>query len=122
MDEIKLLLRTTPARIIVDSSKAREEIGFKSPRAFCEAGKALGKQAALGGIARRAQEGDRFQHIENTSNPVAEIAAEILVDNLDYNVGLVPKTWVQITVERGKVEVRTEKKKVESSFGLNLLA
>ena len=122
MNDIRIILRTTLPQIRIDSSDTRAEIGLKSPRAIREEGVALGKQAVLEGIGRRADEGNRFQRIENNSNPVAEIAAEAMEDNIDYNVGLIPKTPPRIDFVEGKVEISAFKSEAGSVATFDVLA
>ena len=124
ISNIKLFIHTELPQIRIDSSRTREEIGLKSPSGICREGTALAKQAVLEGIGRRAQEGDRFQKIENPSDPVAEIAAQVLDKQVDYNVGLIPQTPPQISVERGgvKVEAKEYQSSTLSISGLDLLA
>jgi len=116
ISEIRLFIHTELPQIGIDSSRTREEIGLKSPRGISQEGAALAKQAVLEGISRRGEEGDRFQRIEDPSDPVAGIAAQVLDKQVDYNVGLIPQTPPQINVERGKVEVEV----TTDETGLNL--
>jgi hypothetical protein len=121
MEILKIQLHTRLPRIKIDSTDTRADLGFKSPQAIREEGVALGKQAVLDGIGRRAEEGNRFQRIEDDSNPIAEIASEVMQETVGYNVALVPKTPPQISFEEGKVEISTEQKRAGSNLRLNLL-
>ncbi len=123
ISRIRLFIHTELPRIRIDSTRPREEMGLKGPGAVCREGTAVATQAVLEGIGRRAQEGDRFQRIEDPSDPVPEIAAAVLDSQVDYNVGLIPQTRPQIDVETGRVEIEAREYQGSTSLasGLDLL-
>jgi len=71
-----LEISTTRPQLSVDTTEARAEIDLKSVFRRSEENEQLGKQGAMDGIARRAQEGQQMMEIENRGNVIREIAKQ----------------------------------------------
>lgn len=69
-----LEISTTRPQLSVDTTEARAEVDMKSVFRRSEENAQYGKQSAMEGIARRAQEGQQLVQIENGGNVISEIA------------------------------------------------
>lgn len=95
----KVQMETTPAiveihqphgELTIDQTPCRYSIGLKNNSDFARDNAALGRQTAMGTIARIAQEGDQLARIQNNSNALADIAANSTISE-------VPEiTWAHI--------------------------
>ena len=65
---------TTRSQLSIDTTEARADVDMKSVFRRSEENAQFGKQGAMEGIARRAQEGQQLIRIENGSNAIVEIA------------------------------------------------
>ncbi|MHA6258386.1 DUF6470 family protein [Sporosarcina sp. CAU 1771] len=71
-----LEISTTRSQLSVDTTEARAEIDLKSVFKRTEEYAQLGKQGAMEGIARRAEEGRQMVEIANGGNPIPDIAKQ----------------------------------------------
>lgn len=71
-----LEISTTNPQLSVDTTEARAEIDLKSVFKRSEEYAQLGKQGAMEGIARRAQEGQQLVQIENGGKVIADISKQ----------------------------------------------
>lgn len=71
-----LEMSTTKPQLSIDTTEARADLDLKSVFKRIDEYVQLGKQGALEGTARRAQEGQQMMQIENGGNPVVEIAKQ----------------------------------------------
>lgn len=84
-------------RIEIDQQQPRNELGMGDLRHFARRVVAAGRQTSLTGIARRAQEGDRFAREMTSQNTVAQLAKEQCFDQIpEINVDISPKTRPEI--------------------------
>lgn len=70
----KLTIDKTKSQLSIDTFEARESLDLKNARSRIKEMAQKGKQDALDGVARRAQEGDELMRIENGGNPIVEHA------------------------------------------------
>lgn len=111
-------IKSDPARVLVDSSRARAEMGAASPELVRQQWVRDCRDAILRNIEKMAEEGDRMAAIETGENAVAAIAAESGYSGLygmtpeeimaAANVALVPSSRPEIEWQGGKVDVRYE--------------
>lgn len=71
-----LEMSTTRSKLDIDSTEARADIDLKNPLRRGDDNAQYGMQQVLEGIARRAQEGQKFMQIENGGYPIADIAKQ----------------------------------------------
>ena len=71
-----LEISTTRSQLSVDTTEARADVDMKSVRRRIEENAQIGKQVAMEGIARRAQEGQQMLRIENGGKVIAVIAKQ----------------------------------------------
>lgn len=69
-------MSTTRPQLSIDTTEARAEIDLKSVARRIAEFAQLGKQSAMEGIGRRAQEGQQLLRIENGGNMLAELAKQ----------------------------------------------
>ena len=69
-----LEMSTTRPQLSLDTTEARADLDLKSVFRRSDEHAQLGKQGALEGMARRAQEGQELLRIENRGNALAELA------------------------------------------------
>lgn len=81
----ELAIRQTPARmeisrtppaVLIDQSGAWADMGHKNREAFLQEVVERGREGAMAGIARRAEEGIRLRSIERHENAVVAIARD----------------------------------------------
>lgn len=71
-----LEISTTRSQLSVDTTAIREDIDMKSTFKRTEEYAQLGRQAALDGVGRRAEEGQQLLRIENGGNTIADLAKQ----------------------------------------------
>ncbi|UFJ40059.1 DUF6470 family protein [Brevibacillus humidisoli] len=69
-------IRQPVAILTINSTRAKEAIGIKTPLPFSDDQAAYGKQQLMEAIAQMSQEGDRLAAIENKANAIASLAFE----------------------------------------------
>jgi hypothetical protein len=97
----------TPSRLTIDQSRARADVDLKSARERIADAAQQGHQAALEGIARRAQEGEQLMQIENSGNPIAQQANQHkIISEHEFGLGWIP-SWgsVQINYDPGRLAI-----------------
>ncbi|VEF46911.1 YviE [Bacillus freudenreichii] len=67
-------IERTPSKLTIDQTKAWEDMNLKSIPKLVEEFAQEGRQQAMEGTARRAEEGDELMRIENGGNPIPGIA------------------------------------------------
>lgn len=118
----QLEINRTPSRLEIDQSQAWEDAGLKKVSTVSREYADLGKQYALEGIARRAQEVDQIRSIEQGGNPIATIAYENMnPGRAEINVAFIPSfgsvkiqftpTQLDLQWTRGGVKLNPELKK-----------
>ncbi|GAB6931756.1 DUF6470 family protein [Calditerricola satsumensis] len=90
----RLTIERVPGRLVIDQSEAWAASGLKDPLTLARDCAAEGREAALDGIARIAEEGDRLRAIETGENAIAAIAAEkALPPPADFTIALMPSPF-----------------------------
>ncbi len=88
-------------KVLIDQRRCFSEAGLKSPQELTDEYAALGRQAALEGTARRAEEGTRLGRIEDSLS-LRELLAGMAEENtwpkIDFNIDFIPKSRPQIEV------------------------
>jgi hypothetical protein len=117
----ELSIHTVPGKLDIDQSQAFAEAHLKSIYALIDDYAARGKQEAMEGIARRAEQGDALMRIENGGHPIAEQARENSTPPpAQFSIGWMPKSPfsvkfhyqpakvnIQWNVRQPQIEVRT---------------
>ncbi|MDM5332433.1 DUF6470 family protein [Ureibacillus composti] len=117
----KLTIETTKSKLTIDSFLAREDMGFKSTiRRTAEIAQ-QGKEEALDGIGRTAQEGNQMMRIENGGNPIASIAkSRGRQPYSGLGIKFIPSSdSVKIHFEPGRVDIKVELHKVINNTTIN---
>lgn len=109
----KLSIKTTPSKLSIDAFEARESIGHKNVRARTAEMAQEGKQAALEGTARRAEEGQQLMRIENGGNPIREHAKKHHIKLYSsLNIKFIPQPGtVKINYEPAQAHIQFEPQK-----------
>lgn len=68
-----LEMSTTRPQLSLDTTEARADIDLKGPLRRGDENAQYGRQSAMEGIARRAQEGQQMMQIENGGNAIVDI-------------------------------------------------
>lgn len=71
-----LEVSTTNPQLSIDTTAVREDIDMKSTFKRTEEYAQMGQQAAMQGLARRAEEGQQLLRIENGGNTIADLAKQ----------------------------------------------
>jgi len=69
-------IRQPLGELTIDSTRARQSIGIRTPMEFSDYNANFGKQKAMEAIAKINEDGDRLAAIDKGGNPIADIAAE----------------------------------------------
>jgi hypothetical protein len=113
-------IHTEHVKVQIDQTQCFNESGLKNMEALTRDFAAQGKQAALEGISRRSQEGDRLAAISNGGNAIAEIALSNRFTTHVFDIDTMPKSrptidfiggTVDIVVHDGYVDVQSQKNK-----------
>lgn len=105
----------TDAKLLIDSSQARRDIGLLSPKESIEEYARKGKQAVMEGIARKVSEGNQLMAIENKDG--ANIIANIAKSHDTFTVQKIGIKFipsykaVKITYQAGDLSIQTQANK-----------
>lgn len=72
----RMEMRTTPPALRIDQSEAFADMGLKGRDALLQETVRLGREGAMEGITRRAEEGIRLRSIERREDAIVAIARE----------------------------------------------
>lgn len=116
-----LEISTTRPQLSVDTTEARAEIDLKSVFRRSEENEQFGKQGAMDGIARRAQEGQQMMEIENRGNVISEIAKHNATPPpAPIGIGFIGNhSSVQVSIQPGTTDVRFTTQKVINDVQIN---
>ena len=103
----QMSIQTKPSKLTIDQTLAWEAMNIKSTNRMMEDFANDGRNAALEGVARRAQEGDELMKIENGGNPIAQHAKENAArPEKQFNIGFIPPHFsVKINYEPAVVSI-----------------
>ena len=103
----QMIIQTKPSKLTIDQTLAWEAMNVKSTNRMMEDFANDGRNAALEGVARRAQEGDALMEIENGGNPIAQHAKENAArPEKQFNIGFIPPHFsVKINYEPAEVSI-----------------
>ncbi|WP_409302834.1 DUF6470 family protein [Peribacillus sp. SCS-155] len=101
-------IRTSPSKLTIDQTKAREDIDLKSIAKRIEEFAQNGYQDWLKGMERRALQGREMMEIENKGNPIAIQTKENSEKPMvPFNIGWIPSyNSVKLAYEPAKVDIR----------------
>ncbi|MFF2500361.1 DUF6470 family protein [Peribacillus sp. NPDC058075] len=103
-----LEIQTTPGKLTIDQSKAREDMDLKSLSVRVDEFAQQGYQDWLAGMARRAQQGMELRHIEKGGNPLAEQARQNSKGpEKSFNLGWIPSPF-SVKLDYLQAEVKIE--------------
>jgi hypothetical protein len=86
----ELHIDRTPSKLSIDQTQAWNNLNLKSVFVRIRDAATAGHQAAMEGIARRAEQGDELMKIENGGNPIVSQAVENSEHHGSYDTGSVP--------------------------------
>lgn len=134
---VRISIRTTPARmdiqngrarLEIDSSKPREELGYRGWHSGIADLQRFSYSRASKGIERRVRSGIELARIENGGNPIAEQARQRLDEYWsDHSVEMafLPESPPQVRVEFTPAEISLEPARLDVEFvpvtGLNII-
>ncbi len=135
--KMRISIRTAPARmdiqngrtrLEIDSSKPREELGYRGWHSGIAALQSFSYSRSSKGIERRVRGGIELSRIENRGNPIAEQARRRLSEYWsDHSVEMafLPESPPQVRVEFTPAEISIEPARLEVEFvpvtGLNII-
>ncbi|MGW8427046.1 DUF6470 family protein [Peribacillus simplex] len=103
-----LEIQTTPGKLTIDQSQAREDMDLKSLSRRVDEFAKQGYQDWLAGMARRAQQGTELKHIEKGGNPLAEQARQNSKGpEKQFNLGWIPSPF-SVKLDYQPAEVKIE--------------
>ncbi|WP_342508824.1 DUF6470 family protein [Sporosarcina sp. FSL K6-2383] len=116
-----LEISTTRSQLSVDTTEARAEIDLKSVFRRSEEYVQLGRQGAMEGIGRRAQEGQEMLRIENGGNIFAELSkrngtpppAQLGIRFIGN------KSGIQMSIQPGTTDIRFTPQKAINDVQIN---
>lgn len=90
----ELHIERRPSKLTIDQTKAWEDMNLKSTTRLIEGFAQEGRQQAMEGTARRAEEGDELMRIENGGNPIPSIAKRSSErPEASFNIGFIPSPF-----------------------------
>ena len=116
-----LEISTTDPQLSVDTTEARAEIDLKSVFRRIDEYVQLGKQGAMEGVGRRAQEGQELLRIENGGNLIAELGkrngtpppAPIGIRFIGNH------STIQVSIQPGTTDIRFTPQKATNDVQIN---
>ncbi|WP_352231221.1 DUF6470 family protein [Peribacillus sp. SI8-4] len=108
-----LEIHTSPGKLTIDQTKAREDMDLKSISKRVEEFAQQGYQDWLAGMARRSQQGTELRHIERGGSPLADQAKQNSKGaEKQFNLGWIPSYFsVQLDYEPAQVEIEATAQK-----------
>lgn len=104
----QIKVHSTPGRLSIDSTKAREEMGYRTMMGLLRAGWDYTDRAARKGIARIVANGDRLADVHTGENAIAAIAFERMLINYrehQYGLNFIPRTPPKIDYTPGTTSI-----------------
>ncbi|WJQ81126.1 DUF6470 family protein [Brevibacillus brevis] len=96
--------------LFIDSSRARESSGLRSPMQFSDGNYQFSKQQLLDAIAKISQEGDSLRAIENPGNAIAALAFDkIGISPTPLSTPSSPDEGVDVTYQAKPVEIHVKR-------------
>lgn len=116
-----LEISTTNPQLSLDTNEVRADIDLKSIFKRNEEYARLGKQGALEGIARRAQEGQQLMQIENGGNPIVEISKQTATPPpAPLGIRFVgDRTKIQMSIQPGTTDIQWTPQKPINDVQIN---
>ncbi|EOC99390.1 hypothetical protein L21TH_2571 [Caldisalinibacter kiritimatiensis] len=116
----KANIKSEKPKVIIDQYQCFAEAGLKNFLDLTKEAAQLGRQKALEAITRIVQDGNRMAMIQKNMPPAIPELAEKNAwdDNLDYNIGLIPKSRPKIEV-KGDLKIDWVLGKVDINYKVN---
>lgn len=116
-----LEIHTTPGKLTIDQSKAREDMDLKSLSKRVEEFAQQGYQDWLAGMARRSQQGTELRHIENGGNALASQAKQNgKGPEKQFNLGWIPSHFsVKLDYQPTQVDIDVTPQKPNIDVQIN---
>ena len=116
-----LEIQTTPGKLTIDQSKAREDMDLKSLSKRVEEFAQQGYQDWLAGMARRSQQGTELRHIENGGNAIASQAKQNgKGPEKQFNLGWIPSHFsVKLDYQPAQVDIEVTPQKPNIDVQIN---
>lgn len=99
-------IHPTLPRLRIDARDAYGDIGLKPMGRLAKESAGASREAGDRAVADIAREGDRLARVEESTDAIAEIAAEKWPALRELNVDYAPKHRPQVFVEPGQVSMR----------------
>lgn len=107
-------IETTPLEMHIDQQDCWNEVGLKDNAALIYDNGQEARQAAMEGIARRAEEGTRLLSIENGGKPIIEMAKEASnPPPKTVNIAFLPQSRPKIDFTGGEVHFSLQEGRVD---------
>ncbi|MFD1204781.1 DUF6470 family protein [Sporosarcina contaminans] len=102
-----LEMSTTRPQLSIDTSEVRADIDLKGPLRRGDENAQYGRQGAMEGIARRAQEGQQMMQIENGGNAIVDIIRQQTTPApAPLGIRFVgDRTKIQMSFQQGTLEI-----------------
>jgi len=116
----KVQVEATLPKVEISQAQAFSESGLKGVLELTFENTQIAKQAVLGGIQRRAQQGDQLTEISKP-DPIPDIAKYNAVDQFkkDYNIVTMPTSGPDIQVIEGQLDIQVEEGQVNNNTKAN---
>jgi len=116
-----LEISTTRPQLSLDTTEARADIDMKSVFRRTDEYAQMGKQAAMEGIARRAQEGQQLVKIGNGGNAIASIAKQNAITTpAPMGIRFIGnRSQVQMSITPGTTDIQATQQKAINDVQIN---
>lgn len=104
----RVVLHTTPSRLRVDSTAARQEAGYHTITGLARAGSQYSARVARRNVAQTVADGYRLAAIDQGGNAIAQIAFEQTLADLrthQYGLAFIPRTPPSIDYTPGTLSI-----------------
>jgi hypothetical protein len=114
---VSLQIDNPPAKLEIDWTQCRADMGLKTPPAVCRDNAQLSLSQGLEAIGTIAADGDALGRIEAPTSVEQLIAFHLQAESeVDYNVALMPEHPPEVNVETNGVEVTLRPREVNCNL------
>ncbi|WP_432407093.1 DUF6470 family protein [Wukongibacter sp. M2B1] len=106
----KIDMEITQAKVMIDQTRPFSEAGLKKIDEFNRMNTEKARQACLQGIGKIVRQGNELARIDTGVNPIPSQAKYNAFDQdiKEFNIGFIPKSRPEITLNEGRVEINLQ--------------
>ncbi|NLJ34411.1 MAG: hypothetical protein GX349_07465 [Firmicutes bacterium] len=112
----RVILEREEPRLTIDQTHVWAQLGYRQRRHFADYTAQKGQAAALKGIKKKAQEGDRLTRFYSGEDAIAAIAREAAFSKADLNISCWPTHPPRIKVNPGGLAIDFEPGGTSSAY------